>query len=158
MRELRTQGYEVPKAVPFLDTTITWGGKPFPDLATDAGKKEWVDQYIRFFDQYYSRNADPQADGYLGIMNGRVMLDTWHMNGIINPMSLSRGDVEGRLASQFGAAHPVFTHGVYQIGTAVTGITVERGKLVLALSDRSRADPNGRAISKIARSFNDKGK
>ncbi len=122
MYQLRLQGYEVPKAVPFLDPAITWYKTVFPDVATTAGKDEWVGQYVRYFNQYFSKNADAQADGYLGIMNGRVMLDTWHMEHVVNYSQLTRADVEGRLQAAFGAEHPVFNNGVYQIATPWSGL------------------------------------
>ena len=39
------------------------------------------------------------------------------------------------------------------IGNAVTGVALDRGKLVLVLSDRARTDPNGKTISRISRAF-----
>ena len=39
------------------------------------------------------------------------------------------------------------------IGGAMTGITVERGLLRLALADRARVDPDGRRLDRIARAF-----
>jgi len=122
MYQLRLQGYEVPKAVPFLDPAITWYKTVFPDVATTAGKDEWVGQYVRYFNQYFSKNADAQADGYLGIMNGRVMLDAWHMEHVVNYSQLTRADVESRLQAVFGAEHPVFNSGVYQIATPWSGL------------------------------------
>ena len=122
MSQLRSQGYEVPKAVPFLDGPITWAIQPpFPDLATTAGKDTWVNQYIRWFNQYFSKNTDSQADGYLGIMDGRVMLNTWCMWDCPNYGQLTRNDVESRLSAALGSEHPAFNNGVYQIANAFCG-------------------------------------
>jgi hypothetical protein len=120
MAQLRSQGYEVPKAVPFLDTDITWKTKPpFPDLATSAGKDTWVAQYTRFFQQYFSQNTDSRAEEFLGLIDGRVMLDTWHVLDVVNANQLTRSDVESRLRTEFGSVHPVFNNGVYQVVTPV---------------------------------------
>jgi hypothetical protein len=122
--ELRMEGYNVPKVVPFLDASLIWNGttRPYPDLATTAGKNELVNQYIRFFQQYYSKNTDAFADSYLATVGGKVVLDTWHINvdgvGLINYTSLSRADVESRLQTAFAAAHPVFNNGIYMVTTA----------------------------------------
>ncbi|MFA6426539.1 MAG: hypothetical protein WCW64_10225, partial [Phycisphaerae bacterium] len=122
--ELRMEGYNVPKVAPFMDATIIWNGttRPYPDLATTAGKNELVNQYIRFFQQYYSKNTDAYADSYLATVGGKVVLDTWHINiggvGLINYTSLSRADVESRLQTAFAAAHPVFNNGIYMVTTA----------------------------------------
>jgi Ig-like domain from next to BRCA1 gene len=125
LNDLRSQGYDVPKVAPFLDPLITWSNQPNPDLATTAGKDAFVGEYIRFFQEYYSVNKDPDADSYLAQMNGRVELDTWHVKfNTDNFTSLTRADVESRLASAFGAAHPVFNHGVYMITTALNPPTL----------------------------------
>jgi hypothetical protein len=42
------------------------------------------------------------------------------------------------------------------VGSAVTGIAVERGKLLLAISDRAHTDHDGRNITRIARTFRGK--
>ena len=36
---------------------ITWNEQPPVDLATVAGKDEFVGQYIRFYNQYFSVNT-----------------------------------------------------------------------------------------------------
>lgn len=63
--ELLSEGYDVPKVCPFLDPLITWYEQPLVDLATEAGKDDFVDQYIRFFQQYFERNPDEYAADYL---------------------------------------------------------------------------------------------
>jgi hypothetical protein len=121
LNELRAQGYDVPKVAPILDPVITWDGQPLVDLATTAGKNTFVDQYTRFFNQYYSVNQDAAADSYLAQMNGRVQLDTWHVFlNTTNISSLTRADVESRLSAAFAAAHPVFSQGIHMVTTAVS--------------------------------------
>ena len=114
--ELRKAGYDVPKVVPFLDPVITWSiyGTP-PDLSTTAGKDAFVNEYIRFFQQYYSVNTDAYADNYLATIGGKVVLDSYSLATLTNVGSLTRNDVESRLASAFSAAHPVFNQGIYMI-------------------------------------------
>ena len=120
LHDLRAEGYQVPRTAPFLDPMITWSGKPNVDLATEAGKDHFVDQYIRFFEQYYAANTDLHADDYLARIDGRVVLDAWHLRyNTDNMSSLSRADVEGRLADHL-ADHPVFADGIYMVGTATT--------------------------------------
>lgn len=125
LHQLRTQGYDVPKVAPFLDPLIIWNGQPQIDLATAAGKDEFVSHYIRFFEQYYSANPDAAADSYLAQMNGRVQLDTWHVHlNTSNIESLTRADVESRLKTAFGATHPAFNNGVHMISTAHSPTTL----------------------------------
>ena len=128
LHDLRVQGYDVPKVVPFLDPVITgnigWNGTPNApiDLATPAGKDAFANQYIRFYRQYYSVNPDPYADSYIAQMNGRPILDTWHtFLTTQNIGSLTRADVQSRLAAALGAAHPIFTHDIYMETTALNG-------------------------------------
>ncbi|MFH1551057.1 MAG: NBR1-Ig-like domain-containing protein [Planctomycetota bacterium] len=118
LNELRSEGYDVPKVAPFLDPMITWGTTPVLDVATKAGKQEFVDQYIRFYNQYYSVNQDPYADNYVAQIDGRVVLDTWHVHlSLLNYNSLTRTDVESRLSGEFGGEHPIFNDGIYMVGT-----------------------------------------
>lgn len=119
LSQLRSQGYDVPKVAPFLDPVITWNGSPPVDLATTAGKNEFVGHYIRFFEQFYSVNTDGLADGYLAQWNGRVQLNTWHVHlNTVNRTSLTRNDVESRLIAAFGTQHPVFNNGIHMVTTA----------------------------------------
>lgn len=126
LHDLRVQGYDVPKVVPILDPVITgaygWNGSPnVPiDLAAQSGKDAFVNQYVRFYRQYYSVNPDPYADSYIAQMNGAPILDTWHtFLTTTNSGSLTRQDVQSRLAAALGAAHPIFTHGIYMETTAL---------------------------------------
>jgi len=118
LNQLRYEGYDVPKVVPFLDPLITWNGQPKVDVATTAGKDEVVDQYIRFFNQYYSVNQDTYADDYLAKFDNQVVLDTWHVHlNLDNVSSLTRQDVTSRLVLEFGPSSP-FTNEIYMVTTA----------------------------------------
>lgn len=120
LNQLRFEGYDVPKVAPFLDPMITWDNLPKVDVATAAGKDEFVDQYIRFFNQYYSFNQDAYADDYLARFDDQVVLDTWHVqNNLNNVSSLSRSDVSSRLLAEFGSSSP-FTNDIYMVSTALS--------------------------------------
>lgn len=124
LNQLRREGWNVPKVAPFLDPMITWHQQPLVDVNTVAGKDEFVSQYIRWFNQYYSVNQDPYADDYLARINGRPILDTWHVKfNLANLASLSRADVETRLTNAFAASHPLFTNGIYMVTTALNDPT-----------------------------------
>ncbi len=117
LSEMREEGYEVPKVAPFLDPIITWGSTVY-DLSIESNRTKIVNQYIRFFDQYFFTNPDEFAADYLAIIDGRVVLDTWHLrNNFNNISSFQRSDMEDPLAARFGANHPVFTNGIYQVTT-----------------------------------------
>lgn len=121
LSQLRAQGYDVPKVAPFLDPLIIWDGKPRVDMAAVAGKDELVGEYIRFFKQYFSANLDPQADAYLARMNGKIQLDTWHVQiNTANQKALTRGDVESRLVAALGKEHPVFKNGIHMVTTKIS--------------------------------------
>ena len=116
--EMRQDGYDVPKVCPFLDPIITWNGQPKYSLAIETNRQKIVDQYIRFFNQYFSENTDEYADDYIDIIDGRVALDVWHLaNNFSDISSFQRSHMEAPLAAEFGAKHPVFSNGVYQITT-----------------------------------------
>jgi hypothetical protein len=122
--QMRAAGYDVPKVVPFLDPPLTWFDSHI-DVATAADKDDFANQYIRFYNQYFSVNTDAHADSYIGTFDGRPILDTWHVNGNLNNInSLTRSDVTSRLASQFGAQHPLFNNNVYMITTALNPPTL----------------------------------
>jgi hypothetical protein len=125
--QLRAEGYDVPKVVPFLDPLITWDiYGTTPDLATAAGKDEFVNEYIRFFNQYFSVNTDPFADSFLARIDNRVVLDTWHTHlNFNNVASLTRRDVVSRLSAAFGQSHLVFTNGIYMVGTVGCALSFE---------------------------------
>src|SRR5687768_4438603 len=123
--ELRREGYNVPKIAPFYDVPLSIMpdfGYPQPvDLATTAGKDGFVAPYKRFFNQYYSVNTDAFADDGLYRIGNKPVLDVWHLTPetVTNRTSLTRADVESRLAAEFSAAHPMFNNGVYQVATAL---------------------------------------
>ena len=115
--EMRLDGYDVPKVAPFLDPIITWGSTQY-DLSIESNKTMLVDQYIRFFTQYFSTNPDEFADDYLAIIDSRVVLDTWHLrNNFYNISSFTRSDMEDPLSAEFGVRHSVFNNGIYQVTT-----------------------------------------
>lgn len=125
LNQLRSEGWNVPKVAPFLDPIITWNGQPLVDVSTAAGKDTFVGQYIRFFNQYYSVNADAYADDYLARIDGRIVLDTWHVKfNLSNLNSLTRADVESRLQAAFAQSHPVFTNGIRMVTTALNQPTL----------------------------------
>jgi len=123
--ELRAEGYDIPKIAPFFDTVITYDLTPHIDLATQAGKDDWVSYYIEFFDQYYSVNTDPFADNYILQIDGKVVLNNWHNQAdqIANLDQLTREDVESRLINHFGA-NSIFANGIHMIGTALNQTAV----------------------------------
>ena len=117
LSEMREEGYDVPKVAPFLDPIITWGSSVY-SLSIESNRAMIVNQYIRFFDQYYWFNNDEFADDYLAVIDNRVVLDTWHLRVNFNNISsFHRSDMEDPLAARFGAAHPVFSNGIYQVTT-----------------------------------------
>lgn len=116
MYQLRRAGFDVPRAVPFLDPALCWEHHTL-DLATEEGKDRWVEQYVRFFHQYFKANPDPTAIDYLGTIDGRIMLNTWLMGYIKNHDKLTRRDVQSRLAARLGDRHSIFKNPVYQIAT-----------------------------------------
>ncbi|MEZ4687677.1 MAG: hypothetical protein R3B47_16930 [Bacteroidia bacterium] len=79
LSEMRAEGYDVPKVAPFLDPLITWYNLPNVDLATTAGKDSVAAQYIRFYTQYFTQNTDPHAADYIAYIDGKPILDTWHV-------------------------------------------------------------------------------
>lgn len=124
LNQLRREGWNVPKVAPFLDPMITWHQQPLVDVATTAGKDEFVSHYIRWFNQYYSVNQDPYADDFLARIDNRPVLDTWHVQFNLSHLSsLSRADVETRLRNAFAAQHPHFTNRLYMVTTALNDPT-----------------------------------
>ena len=119
--QMRADGYDVPKVVPWLDIV----GNPTPfDVSTEAGKDGFVGEYIAFFNDYFETNPVLYKDSYLAQIDGRVVLNLYHTaGGLINPGSLTRQDVESRLAAEFGADHPMFNNGIYLIGNANAYLT-----------------------------------
>ena len=117
--ELRQEGYEIPKVIPYLDPLITWNQGPKLDMAKEEDKDKFVDQYIRFYNLYFGQNPDPYAEDYLGKMDGQLILDTWHTFVTVDNIDqLTRQDVTERLAAAF-PNRPLFQQGVYMITTAL---------------------------------------
>ncbi len=117
--QLRAQGYDTPKIAPFLDTMITWNLTNV-DLSTTAGKNAWANQYIRFYNMYYSVNTDSNADTYIARQSNKPILNAWHVNTTetLNVANLARSDVSNRLVAAFGTSHPMFMNGFVQVGCA----------------------------------------
>ena len=98
---------------------MTWDGVPLPDLATTSGKDAFTGVYTRFFQQYYLANQDQYADTYIEQIDGKLVLDIWHVkSNVSNLNSLTRVDVETRLRTAFYPAHPVFNNGIRMVTTA----------------------------------------
>jgi hypothetical protein len=118
LNQLRSEGYDVPKVAPFLDPIITWDILPGDNnMNTTAGKDKFVDQYIRFFNQYYSVNQDAYADDYIAKYDGRVILDSWHPHTVLsNVPALTREDVMTRLQAAFGT-NSIFSNDIYMVTT-----------------------------------------
>jgi ubiquinone/menaquinone biosynthesis C-methylase UbiE len=116
---LRREGWDVPKLAPFLDPFYLWREAPI-DVATSAGKDEFVRHYIRFFEQYLAANADPMAESYLLRIDGRIVLTTWWVAHLLrNVQSLSRRDVERRIAAALAARLPALARGIHMMTTAL---------------------------------------
>lgn len=113
--EMRAEGYDVPKVAPFLDPLITWFEQPNVNLATNAGKNAFVDQYIRWYTQYFNNNPDALAGDYLAKIDNRLMLSTWHLFlNFDNPTSLTENDILTRLRAAF-PDRPEFQESIYMI-------------------------------------------
>lgn len=124
LNQLRREGCAVPRVAPFLDPMITWDSQTL-DLATASTKQAFISQYVRFFNQYFSVNHDRFADDYLARIDGRIVLDTWHVKfTFVNLSSLARKEVEDALKNAFVANHPAFTNGIYLITTAISQPTL----------------------------------
>lgn len=125
LNQLRSEGFDVPRVAPFLDPPVTWYLQPTVDLATTVGKDTFVNQYIRFFNQYYAMNPDPYADDYLATFGNRVVCDVWHVkDNCSNVSSLKVAEVTARLSVAFGQKHPAFTNNVYMVTTALNPPTL----------------------------------
>ena len=123
LHELRAEGYDVPRVAPFLDPLITWINEPKVDLGTVAGKDAFVQQYVRFYNQYFQRNPDPHAASYLAKMDEKLILSTWHLFlNFDNVNQFTRNDLESRLAAAF-AGLPDFQQGIYMITPALNNPT-----------------------------------
>jgi hypothetical protein len=123
--ELRAEGYDTPKVAPFLDPLIIWNNQPAVNLATQAGKDEFVSHYIRFFQQYFAASAGNYADDYLARQAGKPILSTWHVHlNCSNVASLTRADVSNRFSAVFAGDHPYFTNGFVMVTTALSPTTL----------------------------------
>ncbi len=123
--EMRMAGYDVPKVAPYIDLAITYGSYSV-NLATEAGKDDFVGKFIQMYKGFFISNPDPNADNFLAQIDGKVILAMYSLpeNGNVqNISSLTREDVESRLAAEFGAKHPVFNNGVYAIRAYPSGIS-----------------------------------
>ncbi len=122
--ELRAEGYKLPTIAPFLDPLIIWGqyepdepNKPI-DMATEEGIDKFVRPYIIFFRDYFAANKDKYADSYIQTIDGKVLLDTWHIWLTLNNYDkCAKEQIEKRLIAEFGEEHPIFKNGVYIVGT-----------------------------------------
>ena len=69
--------------------------------------------------------GNSEQPDYLYRLNGRVVLDTWHVKfNLTNLTSLTRADVESRLQAAFVPSHPVFTNGIRMVTTALNDPTL----------------------------------
>ena len=118
LAELRSNGYDVPKVVPFLDPFLIWSPKRV-DVSSKVGKDELVGHYVRFFEQYFSVNTDPHAASYLARIDKRVALASWWTYTILDKVErLRREDIEKRLHAHFRSRTSLFSSGVYFISSA----------------------------------------
>jgi hypothetical protein len=117
--ELRSDGYDVPKIAPFLDPLITWFEQPNLDFSDPVDKQAFVDQYIYFYQTYFSIHTDPLAEDYIAKVEGKPILDTWHLFvNSINVQDFTRADMETRLQSAF-PGRTLFDNGIYMVMTAL---------------------------------------
>ncbi len=117
LHELRSEGYDTPYIVPFLDPQIIWNNNPI-DMTQPSAKDEYVDWYTFFYEQYFSQDVGDYAESRLLHINGKVVLNTWvGTNTNLNYGALTRQDVESRLANALGAEYPSFNNGIYQISS-----------------------------------------
>lgn len=117
--QLRREGWEIPKIAPFLDPFYLWREKPI-DVATRAGKDEFVRHYIRFFDQYFSENDDQLAETDLLHIDGKIVLSSWWPFSMLqNLEALTKEDIERRLMAAIGNRMPSLREGIYMTSTAL---------------------------------------
>jgi len=120
MRQLRADGWDVPKICPFLDPEITYSMLGFhADCSTEAGKDELISHYIEFYNEYFSVNTDEFADDYIYSQDGHPVLNIWHIQlHIDNYSQLTRTDVTNRLSAEFGTEHSIFNNDIKMINNA----------------------------------------
>ena len=117
--QLRREGWEIPKIVPFLDPFYLWRTAPI-NVATRAGKDEYVRHYIRFYDQYFSENDDQLASTQLLHIDGKVVVASWWAYSmLLNLTDLTRKDIERRLKATLGKRLPSLREGIYMMSTAL---------------------------------------
>lgn len=115
---LRSEGWDVPKIAPFLDPYNLWRETPI-DASTEEGKREFARPYLDFFEHYLAHNIDPSAAQYLLTIDGKLVLSTWWVTGLVkNIASLSRGDVEQHLAP-LEQKLPQLKLGIYMMSDAL---------------------------------------
>ena len=118
LSELRHEGYDVPKIAPFLDPIVTWGKSNKYSLAVASNKVMFVEQYIRFFNQYFSVNTDEYAEDYIARIDNKILLDVWHMHINFTDMSnFHKSFISKMMAKKFSKKYPAFTNGVYVVTT-----------------------------------------
>ena len=116
---LRASGWDVPKISPFLDPFNWWREKPI-DAASESGKQAFAAAYINFFNDYFESNRDPSAADFLLRIDGKIVLATWWVCGLVNNVGqLERADVEARLQRSLSPVSPRFNDGIYMMTTAL---------------------------------------
>lgn len=116
LSQLRAEGYQTPPVVPFLDPAITFFGPPdhmrHLDFAHTADRRLFLDQFLRFYQQYATASTDPEALSYLGTMDGKPMLNIWGVGPpqINNKDLLTREFAESSLEQEGG---DFFASGVF---------------------------------------------
>lgn len=86
--------------------------------------------YTQFYREYFSRNPDAHAADYIAQIDGRVVLDTWHVssNLVRNAFAMSRADIQSRLVNSLGAEHALFAslpiNGIFMINTKGSSLGV----------------------------------
>jgi hypothetical protein len=116
---LRLQGFALPRIVPFLDPFGIWSPASI-DVASEAGKDEFVRHYIRFYRQFFETNDYPGAGSAFMRIEDRLFLATWWVAYILSNLNqFTRGDVEARLAAAFPEHPEVFGRGIWMATTAL---------------------------------------
>ncbi len=131
LKEMLDEGYDIPNVAPFLDPLITWYEKPKLDLATQAGKKEVADQYIRFYEQYFQYVNHADAAANIATIDGRPVLTTWHfLVNMVNIETMTRDDLFLPLRDRLSSKASLFGNPPYMVTTAlnlpVVGFSDER--------------------------------
>jgi hypothetical protein len=117
--ELRNRGWDVPKIAPFIDPNILFGKNPI-DVATPKGKDAFASHFVRFYDQYFSKNTDEHAASYLLTIDGNLVLSTWWVYWCLqNLEKFSREDLTSRLKKALEKKIPQLSSGIHMITTAL---------------------------------------